>query len=165
MQMVIRWLRKQSIFKLQKIISKQDILRRIANKTECQKPTIKEPEINITLQILLLKNGRKKTSQNFTSLWKIYKWRSKKWSSFSSLKVWVLWEKKTVEWRLFVFFVLFFSLTLKIKTVYWENVKEKLSAGENVSWNKFKSFHHCSTHIDDFAIAMQYLIELIALSD
>ena len=50
--------------------------------------------------------------------------------------------------------LLFFTST-ENKDVYWENVREKLSAGESISLEEFKSFCHFATHLEDFAISMQ----------
>lgn len=54
----------------------------------------------------------------------------------------------------FAEWLLFFTDT-ENKDVYWKNVREKLSAGENISLEEFKSFCHFATHLEDFAIAMQ----------
>ena len=54
----------------------------------------------------------------------------------------------------FAEWLLFFTNT-ENKDVYWKNVREKLSAGEHVSLEEFKSFCHFTTHPEDFAIAMQ----------
>uniref|UniRef100_A0A2K5PXY2 Mitochondrial calcium uptake 2 n=1 Tax=Cebus imitator TaxID=2715852 RepID=A0A2K5PXY2_CEBIM len=54
----------------------------------------------------------------------------------------------------FAEWLLFFTNT-ENKDIYWKNVREKLSAGESISLDEFKSFCHFTTHLEDFAIAMQ----------
>ncbi|XP_029415470.1 calcium uptake protein 2, mitochondrial [Nannospalax galili] len=54
----------------------------------------------------------------------------------------------------FAEWLLFFTNS-ENKEIYWKNVREKLSAGESISLDEFKSFCHFTTHLEDFAIAMQ----------
>ncbi|XP_012868247.1 PREDICTED: calcium uptake protein 2, mitochondrial [Dipodomys ordii] len=86
---------KKEFVKLQKIISKQDDFKTMkTNETECQEPTVKEPEMNTTLQMRFFgKRGERKLH---------YK-----------------------EFR------------------------------RSISLDEFKSFCHFTTHLEDFAIAMQ----------
>lgn len=81
---------KKEFFKLQKIVSKQDDLKTaIANETECQESTVKEPEITTTLQIHIFgKRGEGKLHyREFRRFMENYKRGYKKWNSFSFLKV------------------------------------------------------------------------------
>ncbi|XP_074917771.1 calcium uptake protein 2, mitochondrial isoform X2 [Chelonoidis abingdonii] len=39
--------------------------------------------------------------------------------------------------------------------IYWQNVKERIQAGENISLDEFKTFCQFTNHLEDFSIAMQ----------
>ncbi|XP_043853970.1 calcium uptake protein 2, mitochondrial isoform X2 [Dromiciops gliroides] len=54
----------------------------------------------------------------------------------------------------FAEWLLFFTDT-EDKAVYWQNVTERLSAGENISLEEFKSFCQFTTHLEDFSITME----------
>lgn len=54
----------------------------------------------------------------------------------------------------FAEWLLFFTNTDN-KDIYWKNVREKFSASESISLDEFKSFCNFTTHLEDFAIAMQ----------
>uniref|UniRef100_A0A672UL33 Mitochondrial calcium uptake 2 n=1 Tax=Strigops habroptila TaxID=2489341 RepID=A0A672UL33_STRHB len=42
--------------------------------------------------------------------------------------------------------------------VYWQNVKERIEAGENISLEEFKTFCKFTNNLEDFSIAMQMFI-------
>ncbi|XP_078003207.1 calcium uptake protein 2, mitochondrial isoform X2 [Phascolarctos cinereus] len=54
----------------------------------------------------------------------------------------------------FAEWLLFFTNTGN-KAVYWQNVTERLSAGENISLEEFKSFCQFITHLEDFSFTME----------
>ncbi|XP_047409081.1 calcium uptake protein 2, mitochondrial isoform X3 [Sciurus carolinensis] len=143
---------KKEFFKLQKIISKQDDLKTMkTNEIECQEPIVKEPEINTTLQMhffgkrgerkLHYKEFRRFTENLQTEIQEMEFLQFSKGLSFMR-------KEDFAEW------LLFFTNT-ENKDIYWKNVREKLSAGESISLDEFKSFCHFTTHLEDFAIAMQ----------
>ncbi|ELW47581.1 EF-hand domain-containing family member A1 [Tupaia chinensis] len=142
---------KKEFFKLQKIISKQDDLMTLNTRTECQEPTVKEPEINTTLQMRFFgKKGERKLHYNEfrrfmenlqTEVQEMEFLQFSKGLSFMR-------KEEFAEW------LLFFTTT-ENKDIYWKNVREKLSAGESISLDEFKSFCRFTTHLEDFAIAMQ----------
>uniref|UniRef100_A0A8D2JM67 Calcium uptake protein 2, mitochondrial n=1 Tax=Sciurus vulgaris TaxID=55149 RepID=A0A8D2JM67_SCIVU len=143
---------KKEFFKLQKIISKQDDLKTMkTNEIECQEPIEKEPEINTTLQMhffgkrgerkLHYKEFRRFTENLQTEIQEMEFLQFSKGLSFMR-------KEDFAEW------LLFFTNT-ENKDIYWKNVREKLSAGESISLDEFKSFCHFTTHLEDFAIAMQ----------
>lgn len=121
------------------------------NDTECQEPTVKEPEINTTLQIrFFVKRGERKLHyrefQRFienlpTEVQEMEFLQFSKGLSFMR-------KEEFAEW------LLFFTNTEK-KDIYWKNVREKLSVRESISLDEFKSFCHFATHLEDFTIAMQ----------
>ncbi|KAI5931903.1 Calcium uptake protein 2, mitochondrial [Manis javanica] len=142
---------KKEFFKLQKIISKEDDLRTVTKGTEFQKSTVKEPEINTTLQIRFFgKRGEKKLHyREFRRFMENLQTEIQEMEFLQFSKGLNFMRKEDfAEW------LLFFTNT-ENKDIYWKNVREKLSAGENISLDEFKSFCHFTTHLEDFAIAMQ----------
>ncbi|XP_068382848.1 calcium uptake protein 2, mitochondrial isoform X2 [Eschrichtius robustus] len=143
---------KKEFFKLQKIISKQDDLKTtVTNERECQEPTVKEPEINTTLQIHFFgKRGERKLHyKEFRRFMENLQTEVQEMEFLQFSKGLSFMRKEDfAEW------LLFFTNT-ENKDVYWKNVSEKLSAGESISLDEFKSFCHFATHLEDFAIAMQ----------
>ncbi|XP_036108560.1 calcium uptake protein 2, mitochondrial isoform X4 [Molossus molossus] len=142
---------KKEFFKLQKIISKQDDLKTIANETECQEPNVKEPDINTTLQIHFFgKRGERKLHyREFRRFMENLQTEVQEMEFLQFSKGLSFMRKEDfAEW------LLFFTNT-ENKDIYWKNVREKLSAGESINLDEFKSFCHFTTHLEDFAIAMQ----------
>ncbi|KAM7237971.1 hypothetical protein CapIbe_010929 [Capra ibex] len=143
---------KKEFFKLQKIISKQDDLKTaITDETECQEQTVQEPEINTTLQIRFFgKRGERKLHyKEFRRFMENLQAEVQEMEFLQFSKGLSFMRKEDfAEW------LLFFTNT-ENKDVYWKNVREKLSAGENISLEEFKSFCHFATHLEDFTIAMQ----------
>ncbi|XP_070327766.1 calcium uptake protein 2, mitochondrial isoform X3 [Odocoileus virginianus] len=143
---------KKEFFKLQKIISKQDDLKTaITSETECQEQTVQEPEIDTTLQIRFFgKRGERKLHyKEFRRFMENLQAEVQEMEFLQFSKGLSFMRKEDfAEW------LLFFTNT-ENKDVYWKNVREKLSAGESISLEEFKSFCHFATHLEDFAIAMQ----------
>ncbi|XP_023386471.1 calcium uptake protein 2, mitochondrial isoform X2 [Pteropus vampyrus] len=142
---------KREFFKLQKILSKQDDLRTTAEETECQEPTVKEPEINTTLQIRFFgkKGERKLHYREFRRFMENLQTEIQEMEFLQFSKGLSFMRKEDfAEW------LLFFTNT-ENKDIYWKNVRERLSAGESISLDEFKSFCRFTTHLEDFAIAMQ----------
>ncbi|EPQ16252.1 EF-hand domain-containing family member A1 [Myotis brandtii] len=142
---------KKEFFKLQKIISKEDDLKTIPNETKCQEPEVKEPEINTTLQIRFFgKRGERKLHyREFRRFMENLQTEVQEMEFLQFSKGLSFMRKEDfAEW------LLFFTNT-ENKDIYWKNVREKLSAGESISLDEFKSFCHFTTHLEDFSIAMQ----------
>uniref|UniRef100_A0A8C6R980 Mitochondrial calcium uptake 2 n=1 Tax=Nannospalax galili TaxID=1026970 RepID=A0A8C6R980_NANGA len=136
---------RKEFFKLQKIISKQDDFKTVkTNEPEYQEPKMKEPEINTTLQISLCQ---------FCIL--IFRFMENLQTEIQEMEF--LQFSKGLNFMRkedFAEWLLFFTNS-ENKEIYWKNVREKLSAGESISLDEFKSFCHFTTHLEDFAIAMQ----------
>ncbi|XP_069859219.1 calcium uptake protein 2, mitochondrial isoform X2 [Dipodomys merriami] len=143
---------KKEFVKLQKIISKQDDFKTMkTNETECQEPTVKEPEMNTTLQMRFFgKRGERKLHyKEFRRFMENLQTEVQEMEFLQFSKGLSFMRKEDfAEW------LLFFTNT-ENKDIYWKNVREKLSAGESISLDEFKSFCHFTTHLEDFAIAMQ----------
>ncbi|XP_016007662.2 calcium uptake protein 2, mitochondrial [Rousettus aegyptiacus] len=142
---------KREFFKLQKILSKQDDVRTMAEETERQEPTEKEPDINTTLQIRFFgkKGERKLHYREFRRFMENLQTEIQEMEFFQFSKGLSFMRKEDfAEW------LLLFTNT-ENKDVYWKNVRERLSAGESISLDEFKSFCRFMTHLEDFAIAMQ----------
>ncbi|XP_059540195.1 calcium uptake protein 2, mitochondrial isoform X3 [Myotis daubentonii] len=142
---------KKEFFKLQKIISKEDDLKTITNETKCQEPKVKEPQINTTLQIRFFgKRGERKLHyREFRRFMENLQTEVQEMEFLQFSKGLSFMRKEDfAEW------LLFFTNT-ENKDIYWKNVREKLSAGESISLDEFKSFCHFTTHLEDFSIAMQ----------
>ncbi|XP_042541566.1 calcium uptake protein 2, mitochondrial isoform X2 [Dipodomys spectabilis] len=143
---------KKEFVKLQKIISKQDDFKTMkTNETECEEPTVKEPEMNTTLQMRFFgKRGERKLHyKEFRRFMENLQTEVQEMEFLQFSKGLSFMRKEDfAEW------LLFFTNT-ENKDIYWKNVREKLSAGESISLDEFKSFCHFTTHLEDFAIAMQ----------
>ncbi|XP_070937663.1 calcium uptake protein 2, mitochondrial isoform X3 [Macaca nemestrina] len=143
---------KREFFKLQKIISKQDDMMTVnTNETGCQEATVKEPEINTTLQMHFFgKRGQSKLHyKEFRRFMENLQTEIQEMEFLQFSKGLSFMRKEDfAEW------LLFFTNT-ENKDIYWKNVREKLSAGESISLDEFKSFCHFTTQLEDFAIAMQ----------
>ncbi|XP_064442368.1 calcium uptake protein 2, mitochondrial isoform X2 [Mirounga angustirostris] len=113
--------------------------------------TVKEPEITTTLQIHFFgKRGERKLHyQEFRRFMENLQTEVQEMEFLQFSKGLSFMRKEDfAEW------LLFFTNT-ENKDIYWKNVREKLSAGESISLDEFKSFCHFTTHLEDFAIAMQ----------
>ncbi|KFO22206.1 EF-hand domain-containing family member A1 [Fukomys damarensis] len=143
---------KKEFFKLQKITSKQDDFKIMkTNETECQDQTMKESEISTTLQMHFFgKRGERKLHyKEFRRFMENLQTEVQEMEFIQFSKGLNFMRKEDfAEW------LLFFTNT-ENKDIYWKNVREKLSAGESISLDEFKSFCHFTTHLEDFAIAMQ----------
>ncbi|XP_005355477.1 calcium uptake protein 2, mitochondrial [Microtus ochrogaster] len=143
---------RKEFVKLQKIISKQDDFKTVkTNEAESQEPAVKEPGINTTLQVRFFgKRGEKKLHyKEFRRFMENLQTEVQEMEFLQFSKGLNFMRKEDfAEW------LLFFTNT-ENKDIYWKNVKEKLSVGESISLDEFKSFCHFTTHLEDFAIAMQ----------
>ncbi|XP_053519472.1 calcium uptake protein 2, mitochondrial isoform X3 [Artibeus jamaicensis] len=116
-----------------------------------KEPKVKEPEINTTLQIRFFgKRGERKLHyREFRRFMENLQTEVQEMEFLQFSKGLSFMRKEDfAEW------LLFFTNT-ENKDIYWKNVREKLSAGESISLDEFKSFCHFTTHLEDFAIAMQ----------
>lgn len=123
----------------------------MAEETERQEPTEKEPDINTTLQIRFFgkKGERKLHYREFRRFMENLQTEIQEMEFFQFSKGLSFMRKEDfAEW------LLLFTNT-ENKDVYWKNVRERLSAGESISLDEFKSFCRFMTHLEDFAIAMQ----------
>nr|XP_045233277.1 calcium uptake protein 2, mitochondrial isoform X4 [Macaca fascicularis] len=113
--------------------------------------TVKEPEINTTLQMRFFgKRGQRKLHyKEFRRFMENLQTEIQEMEFLQFSKGLSFMRKEDfAEW------LLFFTNT-ENKDIYWKNVREKLSAGESISLDEFKSFCHFTTQLEDFAIAMQ----------
>ncbi|XP_077871820.1 calcium uptake protein 2, mitochondrial isoform X4 [Ictidomys tridecemlineatus] len=133
------------------ILTNADGNEMIEKKEFFKEQVMKEPEINTTLQMYFFgKRGERKlhykefrrfTENLQTEIQEMEFLQFSKGLSFMR-------KEDFAEW------LLFFTNT-ENKDIYWKNVRERLSAGESISLEEFKSFCHFTTHLEDFAIAMQ----------
>ncbi|XP_038948906.1 calcium uptake protein 2, mitochondrial isoform X2 [Rattus norvegicus] len=143
---------RKEFVKLQKIISKQDGFKTVkTNEIEYQEPTVNEPGLNTTLQVRFFgKRGEKKLHyKEFRRFMENLQTEVQEMEFLQFSKGLNFMRKEDfAEW------LLFFTNS-ENKDIYWKNVREKLSVGESISLDEFKSFCHFTTHLEDFAIAMQ----------
>ncbi|KAM4859997.1 calcium uptake protein 2, mitochondrial isoform 2-T2 [Thomomys bottae] len=124
---------------------------RIEKKEFVKEPTVKEPEMKTTLQMRFFgKRGEKKLHyKEFRRFMENLQTEIQEMEFLQFSKGLSFMRKEDfAEW------LLFFTNT-ENKDIYWKNVREKFSAGESISLDEFKSFCHFTTHLEDFAIAMQ----------
>ncbi|XP_060050700.1 calcium uptake protein 2, mitochondrial isoform X2 [Erinaceus europaeus] len=114
-------------------------------------PAEKESEINTTLQIRFFgrKGERKLHYKEFRRFMESLQTEIQEMEFLQFSKGLSFMRKEDfAEW------LLFFTNT-ENKDIYWKNVREKFTAGESISLDEFKSFCNFTTHLEDFAIAMQ----------
>ncbi|XP_048197611.1 calcium uptake protein 2, mitochondrial isoform X2 [Perognathus longimembris pacificus] len=124
---------------------------RIEKREFVKEPTVKECEMNTTLQMRFFgKRGERKLHyKEFRRFMENLQTEVQEMEFLQFSKGLNFMRKEDfAEW------LLFFTNS-ENKDIYWKNVREKLSAGESISLDEFKSFCHFTTHLEDFAIAMQ----------
>ncbi|EHH28884.1 EF-hand domain-containing family member A1 [Macaca mulatta] len=145
---------KREFFKNNKNSKKNkdtELLTMKTNNKKYQEATVKEPEINTTLQMRFFgKRGQRKLHyKEFRRFMENLQTEIQEMEFLQFSKGLSFMRKEDfAEW------LLFFTNT-ENKDIYWKNVREKLSAGESISLDEFKSFCHFTTQLEDFAIAMQ----------
>lgn len=119
---------KREFFKLQKIISKQDDMLTVnTNETGCQEATVKEPEINTTLQMRFFgKRGQRKLHyKEFRRFMENLQTEIQEMEFLQFSKGLSFMRKEDfAEW------LLFFTNT-ENKDIYWKNVREVVSRREH----------------------------------
>uniref|UniRef100_A0A6I8NPI3 Mitochondrial calcium uptake 2 n=1 Tax=Ornithorhynchus anatinus TaxID=9258 RepID=A0A6I8NPI3_ORNAN len=142
---------KREFFKLQKIIRRQEDLKAAArDETMLTESKVEDSKVNTTLQIhffgakgkdkLHYKEFRRFMENLQTEVQEMEFIQFSKGLSFMR-------KEDFAEWLLF--------FTTGNKDIYWQNVKERMPAGESISLHEFKTFCQFTTHLEDFSITMQ----------
>ncbi|XP_054829562.1 calcium uptake protein 2, mitochondrial [Eublepharis macularius] len=143
---------RKEFFKLQKIIGKQDELKATSgDETECQESELEGSDINTMLLVHFFgREGKEKLHycefhrfmQNLqTEVQEMEFIQFSKGLSFMT-------KEDFIEW------LLYFT-DEENNEVYWQNVKERIQAGECISIEEFKTFCQFTNRLEDFSIALK----------
>ncbi|NXX44585.1 MICU2 protein, partial [Tricholaema leucomelas] len=142
---------KKEFFKLQRIIGKENDLKAAGDETVLQGA---EPESCAVNTILLVhffgKEGKEKLhySEFFRFMENLQtEVQEMEFIRFSK-GLNVMRKEDFAEW------LLYFT-DEENNEIYWQNVKDRIKAGENISLEEFKTFCKFTNNLEDFSIAMQ----------
>uniref|UniRef100_A0A8C3I986 Mitochondrial calcium uptake 2 n=1 Tax=Chrysemys picta bellii TaxID=8478 RepID=A0A8C3I986_CHRPI len=143
---------KKEFFKLQKIIGKQDDVRKASgHETVSQEPELEDSAVNTTLLVHFFGRAGKE------------KLRYSEFCRFMENLQTEVQEMEFIQFSRglnfmrkedFAEWLLYFT-DEENNEIYWQNVKERIQAGENISLDEFKTFCQFTNRLEDFSIAMQ----------
>ncbi|XP_074841545.1 calcium uptake protein 2, mitochondrial isoform X1 [Carettochelys insculpta] len=143
---------KKEFFKLQKIIGKQDDLRKDSgHETVSQETELEGSSVNTTLLVHFFgRAGKEKLRYSeFCRFMENLQTEVQEMEFIQFSKGMNFMRKEDfAEW------LLYFT-DEENNEIYWQNVKERIQAGENISLDEFKTFCQFTNRLEDFSIAMQ----------
>ncbi|XP_067418966.1 calcium uptake protein 2, mitochondrial isoform X1 [Emydura macquarii macquarii] len=143
---------KKEFFKLQKIIGKQDDLRKaFGHETVSQEPELEGSDVNTTLLVHFFgRAGKEKLRYSeFCRFMENLQTEVQEMEFIQFSKGLNFMRKEDfAEW------LLYFT-DEENNEIYWQNVKERFQAGENINLDEFKTFCQFTNRLEDFSIAMQ----------
>ncbi|XP_062439591.1 calcium uptake protein 2, mitochondrial [Rhea pennata] len=142
---------KKEFFKLQRIIGKQDDLKTAGNETIFQGAEFEDSGVNTMLLVHFFgREGKEKLrySEFFRFMENLQtEVQEMEFIQFSK-GLNVMRKEDFAEW------LLYFT-DEENNEIYWQNVKDRIQAGENISLEEFKTFCKFTNNLEDFSIAMQ----------
>ncbi|XP_028582152.1 calcium uptake protein 2, mitochondrial [Podarcis muralis] len=145
-------LEKKEFFKLQKIIGTQDELKTaLGDETLSQEPESEDPDINTMLLVHFFGRGGKKKLHycEFHRFMQDLQTEVQEMEFIQFSKGLAFMRKEDfVEW------LLYFT-EQENNEIYWQNVKERIQAGESISLEEFKTFCQFTNRLEDFSIALK----------
>uniref|UniRef100_A0A8C3RR35 EF-hand domain-containing protein n=1 Tax=Chelydra serpentina TaxID=8475 RepID=A0A8C3RR35_CHESE len=143
---------KKEFFKLQKIIGKQDDLRKASgHETVSQEPELEDSGVNTTLLVHFFgRAGKEKLRYS-----EFYRFMENLQTEVQEMEF-IQFSKGLNFMRKedFAEWLLYFT-DEENNDIYWQNVKERIQAGENISLDEFKTFCQFTNRLEDFSITMQ----------
>ncbi|XP_064361085.1 calcium uptake protein 2, mitochondrial isoform X1 [Dromaius novaehollandiae] len=142
---------KKEFFKLQRIIGKQDDLKTAGNETIFQGAELEGSGVNTMLLVHFFgREGKEKLhySEFFRFMENLQtEVQEMEFIQFSK-GLNVMRKEDFAEW------LLYFT-DEENNEIYWQNVKDRIQADENISLEEFKTFCKFTNNLEDFSIAMQ----------
>ncbi|KAM9390052.1 calcium uptake protein 2, mitochondrial [Phaethornis superciliosus] len=142
---------KKEFVKLQKIIGKEDDLKTDGEETVFQEAESESSSANTTLLIHFFgKQGKEKL--RYSEFFRFMENLQTEVQEMEFIKfskgLNVMRKADFAEW------LLYFT-NEENNEIYWQNVKDRIEAGENISLEEFKTFCKFANNLEDFAIVMK----------
>ncbi|XP_053943209.1 calcium uptake protein 2, mitochondrial [Cuculus canorus] len=142
---------KKEFFKLQRIIGKEDDLKIAGDETVFQGAELESCDVNTMLLVHFFgKEGKEKL--RYSEFFRFMENLQTEVQEMEFIKfskgLNVMRKEDFAEW------LLYFT-DEENNEIYWQNVKDRIEAGENISLEEFKTFCKFTNNLEDFSIAMQ----------
>ncbi|XP_068037443.1 calcium uptake protein 2, mitochondrial [Anomalospiza imberbis] len=142
---------KKEFFKLQRIIGKEDDLKASGDETVLRETELDSCGVNTVLLVHFFgKQGKEKL--RFSEFFRFMENLQTEVQEMEFIKF----SKGLSFMRKedFAAWLLYFT-DEENNEIYWQNVKDRIEAGENISLEEFKTFCKFTNNLEDFSIAMQ----------
>ncbi|KAF4787647.1 Calcium uptake protein 2, mitochondrial [Turdus rufiventris] len=142
---------KKEFFKLQRIIGKEDDLKAAGDRTILREAELDSCDVNTVLLVHFFgKQGKEKL--RFSEFFRFMENLQTEVQEMEFIKfskgLSFMRKEDFAEW------LLYFT-DEENNEIYWQNVKDRIEAGENISLEEFKTFCKFTNNLEDFSIAMQ----------
>ncbi|NXS58570.1 MICU2 protein, partial [Brachypteracias leptosomus] len=142
---------KKEFFKLQRIIGKEDDLKTAGDETVFRGAELESCGVNTMLLVHFFgKEGKEKL--RYSEFFRFMENLQTEVQEMEFIKfskgLNVMRKEDFAEW------LLYFT-DEENNEIYWQNVKDRIEAGENISLEEFKTFCKFTNNLEDFSIAMQ----------
>ncbi|XP_074939518.1 calcium uptake protein 2, mitochondrial isoform X2 [Phalacrocorax aristotelis] len=142
---------KKEFFKLQRIIGKEDDLKIAGDETVFRGSELEGSGVNTMLLVHFFgKEGKEKL--RYSEFFRFMEDLQTEVQEMEFIKfskgLNVMRKEDFAEW------LLYFT-DEENNEIYWQNVKDRIEAGENISLEEFKTFCKFTNNLEDFSIAMQ----------
>ncbi|KAF1411442.1 Calcium uptake protein 2, mitochondrial, partial [Spheniscus humboldti] len=142
---------KKEFFKLQRIIGKEDDLKTAGDETVFRGAELESSGVNTMLLIHFFgKEGKAKL--RYSEFFRFMENLQTEVQEMEFIKfskgLNVMRKEDFAEW------LLYFT-DEENNDIYWQNVKDRIEAGENINLEEFKTFCKFTNNLEDFSIAMQ----------
>ncbi|NXJ94771.1 MICU2 protein, partial [Corythaixoides concolor] len=142
---------KKEFFKLQRIIGKEDDLKTAGDETVFQEAELESCGVNTMLLVHFFgKEGKEKL--RYSEFFRFMENLQTEVQEMEFIKfskgLNVMRKEDFAEW------LLYFT-DEENNEIYWQNVNNRIEAGENISLEEFKTFCKFTNNLEDFSIAMQ----------
>ncbi|XP_075598311.1 calcium uptake protein 2, mitochondrial isoform X1 [Balearica regulorum gibbericeps] len=142
---------KKEFFKLQRIIGKEDDLKTAGDETVFRGAELESCDVNTMLLVHFFgKEGKEKL--RYSEFFRFMENLQTEVQEMEFIKfskgLNVMRKEDFAEW------LLYFT-DEENNEIYWQNVKDRIEAGENISLEEFKTFCKFTNNLEDFSIAMQ----------
>ncbi|XP_066169160.1 calcium uptake protein 2, mitochondrial [Sylvia atricapilla] len=142
---------KKEFFKLQRIIGKEDDLKAAGDETVLRETDLDSCGVNTVLLVHFFgKQGKEKL--RFSEFFRFMENLQTEVQEMEFIKfskgLSVMRKEDFAAW------LLYFT-DEENNEIYWQNVKDRIEAGENISLEEFKTFCKFTNNLEDFSIAMQ----------
>ncbi|NWT64921.1 MICU2 protein, partial [Prunella himalayana] len=142
---------KKEFFKLQRIIGKEDDLKAAGDETVLRETELDSCGVNTVLLVHFFgKQGKEKL--RFSEFFRFMENLQTEVQEMEFIKfskgLSVMRKEDFAAW------LLYFT-DEENNEIYWQNVKDRIQAGENITLEEFKTFCKFTNNLEDFSIAMQ----------